>query len=274
VIKLNMQKQWRNFLLALGFFTRIPVPSFIDFQEADLNHSVKYFPLVGYLVGLIGVAAFYISMQVFTHGIALLISMAATIFATGAFHEDGLADSADGLGGGWGREQVLAIMQDSRLGTYGAIALFMVLMAKYQLLTAMHADTVMVLLICAHAFSRLSAVWLMAALPYAKPSGKAKPLATQVSRSDLWVANIFGLLPVLLLLAWIQNTLGNWRATLSFVLLVLATVASIWWWWRLLLKRKIGGYTGDTLGAIQQLSEIMFYLASLAWLQLINTNSV
>lgn len=270
-----MQKQWRNFLLALGFFTRIPVPSFIDFQETDLNHSVKYFPLVGWLVGLIGVAIFYLAMQVFTQSIALLISMAATILATGAFHEDGLADSADGLGGGWSREQVLAIMQDSRLGTYGAIALFMALMAKYQLLTAMHADTVMAALICAHALSRLSAVWLMAALPYAKAdansSSKAKPLATQVSRSDLWVANVFGLLPLLLLLALIQNGLGNWRATLSFALLLLAAVGAMWWWWRLLLKRKLGGYTGDTLGAIQQLSEIMFYLASLAWLQLINT---
>jgi adenosylcobinamide-GDP ribazoletransferase len=273
-----MQKQWRNFLLALGFFTRIPVPSFLDFQEADLNHTVKYFPLVGWLVGLIGVAAFYLAMQVFTHGIAVLISMAATIFATGAFHEDGLADSADGLGGGWSREQVLAIMQDSRLGTYGAIALFMVLMTKYQLLAEMHADTVMAALICAHALSRLSAVWLMAALPYAKAdansTGKAKPLATQVSRNDLWLANVFGLLPLLMLLALLQNSLANWRATLSFVLLVLAAVGAIWWWWRLLLKRKLGGYTGDTLGAIQQLSEIMFYLASLAWLQLINTYSL
>lgn len=273
-----MKKQWRNFLLALGFFTRIPVPSFIDFKETDLNHSVKYFPLVGCLVGLIGVATFYLAMQVFTHSIAVLISMAATIFSTGAFHEDGLADSADGLGGGWAREQVLTIMQDSRLGTYGAIALFMVLMAKYQLLTAMHADTVMAVLICAHALSRLAAVWLMAALPYAKAdthySAKAKPSATQVSRSDLWLANVFGLLPLLLLLALIQNSLANWRATLSFALLALAAVGATWWWWRLLLKRKIGGYTGDTLGAIQQLSEIMFYLASLTWLQLINTNSL
>ncbi len=269
-----MQKQWRYFLLALGFFTRIPVPSVIDFQETDLNHTVKYFPLVGLLVGLIGVVAFYIAMQVFTHHIAVLISMAATIFVTGAFHEDGLADSADGLGGGWGREQVLTIMQDSRLGTYGAIALFMVLMAKYQLLTAMHAETVMAVLICAHALSRLSAVWLMATLPYAKIdthiSAKSKPLATQVSRGDLWLASVFGLLPVLVLLILLQNSLDNWRATLSLVLLLSGAVGAGWCWWRLLLKRKLGGYTGDTLGAIQQVSELMFYLASLAWLQLIN----
>lgn len=267
----QLKNAWQHFLLALGFFTRIPVPHHVDFQEKDLSRCVKYFPLVGGIVGLIGVAAFYLAMQVFAHSIAVLISMAVTIFATGAFHEDGLADSADGLGGGWGREQVLAIMQDSRLGTYGAIALFMALMAKYQLLVAMHADTVMAVIICAHALSRLSAVWLMATLPYTKPSGKAKPLATEVSRVDLWVANIFGLLPLLILLALVQNSLGNWRVTLSLFLWLLSAVGAVWWWWRLLLKRKLGGYTGDTLGAIQQLSEIMFYLASIAWLQLINT---
>ena len=198
--------------------------------------------------------------------------MAATIYATGAFHEDGLADSADGLGGGWGREQVLTIMQDSRLGTYGAAALFFVLMAKFQLLNAMHADMVILTLICAHPLSRLSAVWLMAALPYAKTntnySGKSKPLATEVSRRDLTIATIFGLLPVLLLVVLIHNTIGNWHATLSFVLWLAAAIGAGWLCWLGLLKRKLGGYTGDTLGAIQQISEIMFYLALLAWLQM------
>jgi adenosylcobinamide-GDP ribazoletransferase len=265
-----MRKQWRYFLLALGFFTRIPVLSFVDFQESELNHSVKYFPLIGCLVGLIGVIAFYISGQVFPHTVAVLISMAATIFATGAFHEDGLADSADGLGGGWQREQVLTIMQDSRLGTYGAIALFLVLMFKFQLLTAMHADTVICVLICAHALSRLTAVWLMVALPYTKASGKAKPLATEISRRDFCVANLFGLLPLLVLLWLMQDAMGIWQVTLGYVCLLAGAIGAGWVWWLGLLKRKLGGYTGDTLGAIQQISEIMFYIASLAWLQYID----
>lgn len=266
-----MLKQWRYFLLALGFFTRIPVPSYADFQEADLNRSVKYFPLIGWLVGFIGCTTFYISEYIFPHTVAVLISMLATIFATGAFHEDGLADSADGIGGGWQSEQVLTIMQDSRLGTYGAVALFFVLMAKFQLLTAMHGDMVMLALLCGHPLSRLSAVWLMATLSYAKPSGKAKPLATQISRSDLWFANLFGLLPVFLLIILIQMTIGNWAATLGYICLLAGAEGAAWWWWRALLKRKINGYTGDTLGAVQQINEIMFYLASLAWLQLIAT---
>lgn len=266
-----MQRQWRYFQLAIGFFTRIPVRSQENFQEADLNHAVKYFPLIGWLVGLIGVVAFYLLSLIFPHVVAVLISMVATIFATGAFHEDGLADSADGLGGGWGREQVLTIMQDSRLGTYGAIALFFVLMIKLHLLTSMHADMVVLALICAHPLSRLTAIWLMAALPYAKLSGKAKPLATEISRRDLWIANIFGLLPILLLITLIHMTIGDWQATLGYVCLLAGAIGAVWWWWRSLLKRKLDGYTGDTLGAIQQMSEIMFYLASLAWLQLIST---
>ena len=264
-----MRKQWRYFLLALGFFTRIPMPSFADFQESDLNHSVKYFPLVGLLVGLLGAMTYYIFAQIFPHSIALLISMAATVFATGAFHEDGLADSADGLGGGWQREQVLTIMQDSRLGTYGAVALFFVLLAKFELLSSMHADMTMLALICAHPLSRLCAVWLMAALPYTKPSGKAKPLATEISRADLCIASLFGLLPVLVLVVFIQTTIGNWQATLGYVCLLAAAMAAGWCWWHALLKRKLNGYTGDTLGGMQQISEILFYLASLAWLQLI-----
>ena len=267
-------REGRYFLLAVGFFTRIPAPSFAVFQESDLNHSVKYFPLIGCLVGLIGLAAYYIAGYIFPHTVAVLISMAATVFATGAFHEDGLADSADGLGGGWQREQVLTIMQDSRLGTYGAVALFFALMTKFQLLTSMHADTVMQIFICAHALSRLSAVWLMTALPYAKAdinsSGKAKPLATEISRNDFWLANLFGLLPLFALLWVIQTNMQNWQITLGYVCLLVAAIGAGWYWWLSLLKRKLGGYTGDTLGAIQQISEIMFYLASLAWLQFLN----
>lgn len=271
-----MRKQWRYFLLALGFFTRIPVRSFADFQESELNQSVKYFPLIGCLTGFIGLTIFYASSVIFPHSIAILISMAATIFATGAFHEDGLADSADGLGGGWRREQVLTIMQDSRLGTYGAVALFFALMAKFQLLTAMHADTVMMILICAHALSRLSAVWLMVVLPYvkadSKSSGKAKPLATKISQADCWVANLFGLLPLLVLLFVIQINVQNWQITLSYVCLLTGLIGAAWYCWLSLLKRKLGGYTGDTLGAMQQISEIMFYVATLAWLQLLNAS--
>ena len=269
------KKELRYFLLALGFFTRIPMPSYVDFEEAELNHSVKYFPLIGIIVGLVGAAFFYLASLIFPQSLAVLVSMASTIYLTGAFHEDGLADSADGIGGGWQREQILTIMQDSRLGTYGTLALFFALITKYQLLVAMNVDMVLLGLICGHVLSRLSAVWLMRALPYVKFSGKSKPLATSISTRDLWVANSFGLLPFLLFV-WLMfvATFGNWMTVVLYVLLVFLAVGTAWWWWHRMLKRKLGGYTGDTLGAMQQMAEIAFYFACLVWLQIMIKGSV
>ena len=161
-MKTFVKNELRYFLLAIGFFTRIPVPNFADFQEAELNNSAKYFPFVGIIVGLSGALSFYLASLVFPQALAVIISMATTIYLTGAFHEDGLADSADGMGGGWQREQILTIMQDSRLGTYGAVALFLVLFAKFQVLNLLHPAFVVVTLIAGHALSRLCAVWVMA----------------------------------------------------------------------------------------------------------------
>ena len=260
-----MQKEWQYFLLALGFFTRVPVPDFSHFQESDLNHSAKYFPLIGIIVGLFGAVFFYAGSLVFPQTIATLISMAATIYLTGAFHEDGLADSADGIGGGWEREQILTIMQDSRLGTYGAVALFLMLMAKFQTLNSLNPIFIPLALITGHALSRLWAVWLMAALSYAKPAGKAKPLATQLSKRDLVIANIFGLLPFLGIVALLIVSDHSHLNIAQYILMSLLPSLIVWLWWRAKLEKNLGGYTGDTLGAIQQLTELAFYLGVLAW---------
>ncbi len=260
-----MQKEWQYFLLALGFFTRIPVPNFAHFQESDLNHSAKYFPLIGIIVGLFGAVFFYVSNLIFPQTIAVLISMSATIYLTGAFHEDGLADSADGIGGGWEREQILTIMQDSRLGTYGAVALFLMLMAKFQTLNSLNSTFIPFALITGHALSRLWAVWLMVALSYAKPVGKAKPLATQLSKRDLVVANIFGLLPFVGIIGWLVVSDHSPINIAQFILVSLLPSLIVWFWWRAKLVKNLGGYTGDTLGAMQQLAELAFYLGVLAW---------
>lgn len=255
----------RYFLLALGFFTRIPVPNFADFQESELNYSAKYFPLIGIIVGLVGALSFYLSSLIFPQTIAVLISMASTIYLTGAFHEDGLADSADGLAGGWGREQILTIMQDSRLGTYGAVALFFMLLAKFQTLTLLHPVFIPLVLIAGHALSRLCAVWVMATTSYVKPAGKAKPLATQMSVSHLVLANSFGLLPLFTLITLLINSHHTPMAIVKFGLMTLLPVIASWLWWRAKLKKGIDGYTGDCLGATQQITELAFYLGALAW---------
>lgn len=260
-----MLKEWRYFVLALGFFTRIPVPQFDDFKTEELNHAAKYFPLVGVLIGLVGALLFVIAMLVFPQSIAVLISIAGTIWLTGAFHEDGLADSIDGLGGAFDREQALTIMQDSRLGTYGAIALFFALFGKFQMLSHMHPAFVPLVLVAAHALSRLAAVWVMATADYVKPSGKAKPLATQISGSHLAMANLFGLLPMLLILVLLVMFKHSPWVIAKLLFMGLLPVLAVWVWWRAKLIKRLGGYTGDTLGAMQQITELVFYLGVLAW---------
>ncbi len=257
-------KEWRYFLLALGFFTRIPVPPHADFHEDELNYSTKYFPLVGVIVGLCGAAAFMLSATVLPQPIALLISMATTIYLTGAFHEDGLADSADGFGGGWEREKILTIMQDSRLGTYGAAVLFFALFSKFQLLNTLSADFIPLVLIAAHAISRLAAVWVMATLSYAKPAGKAKPLATHISGRALWLANLLGLLPYIGILGLLLMS-NPALLVIKLVALTLAPMLLAWIWWRRKMNRWLNGYTGDALGAMQQITELGFYLGLVLW---------
>lgn len=263
--KAVLRKEWRYFLLGLGFFTRIPVPKQDNFEEADLNHSAKYFPVIGVIVGLVGAGAFVMSATFLPQHIAVLISMASTILLTGAFHEDGLADSADGLGGGWKREQILTIMQDSRLGTYGAIALFLMLFAKFELLNSLNHYMIPLALVAAHTMSRLGAVWVMATLSYAKPAGKAKPLATKVSLPALSFATITGLLPYIGMVVLLMITHHPLALIAKLVVITIVPVLLSWYWWRRKINFWLGGYTGDTLGAMQQITELAFYLGLVAW---------
>ncbi len=257
--------EWRYFLLAVGFFTRVPVPSFTNFKVEELNHSAKYFPLIGILVGAVGAGFYLLSARCLPQTLAVLISMASTIYLTGAFHEDGLADSADGMGGGWKREQILTIMLDSRLGTYGAIAIFLALFVKFELLSTLHHTLVAFALIMAHSLSRLSAVWIMATLPYTKMEGKAKPLATHINRTDLILANVMGVLPFFVFIGYQSVNHGFTQSLLNVVLLTLIPMLLVGVWWRRKINYWLNGYTGDTLGAMQQMTEIAFYFGLVLW---------
>lgn len=237
------------------FFTRVPV-SLPNFQETDLNDSVQYFPLVGLVVGAIAALVFWLAHLVLPLPIAVLLSMGASIYLTGAFHEDGLADAADGLGGGWQKEQVLTIMQDSRIGSYGAVALLMVLLTKFQALIHLNAMLLPLVLIVAHTLSRFAAVVVIYTQSYVRAEGKSKPLATHLSRQQLLIAAFFGVLPLILFALYIGQPL---------VLISVLPVVMVWWWFSRLLKRRLGGYTGDCLGAMQQITELAFYIGVLMW---------
>ena len=188
-------------------------------------------------------------MLVFPQNVAVLISIAISLLLTGCFHEDGLADTCDGLGGGWTREQKLSIMKDSRIGTYGAAALWVSLTLKFVVLSQL-INPVLALLV-AHPLSRIIPTVFIAAMSYVSDvdTSKAKPLAESGSGADTAIAIITGLIALM----FINNPF-----IILFVLLVLAGVAYVF------LKRQIGGFTGDALGAVQQVSELAIYLSLLA----------
>ena len=253
-----MRYQFELFFTALGFFTRIPVPGWVPYSPERLNHSARYFPWVGILVGAAGAAVFWFARQWLPASLSVILSMAATIRLTGAFHEDGWADTCDGLGGGWDKAQALAIMKDSRIGSYGAIGLVLMLLAKAAALVEIAAHGIpmaIVAMIAAHALSRLASTSLIHTLRYVREdeTSKSKPLAKQLTPLELWIAGVGGLLPLLLL--------GPAEALGAVVAVIIATA-----WAARLFVRRIGGYTGDCLGAAQQLAELATYLGILiAW---------
>lgn len=253
-----MLQQLRLFLTAVQFFTRIPAPAWVGHSSAQLNQAARYFPAVGILVGALCAAVLWLCSLALPLSLAVLLSMAAGILITGAFHEDGLSDFADGMGGGYTSEKALAIMKDSRIGAYGAISLILVLMIKYQALLELSRTPALAALIAAHSFSRLMATSLMLTQHYIREdeNARAKPAAQNISRASFTIALLTALasLPVLHLAgAHISNIL----AAVFAALLMRSLLA-----WR--LQKRLGGYTGDCLGAVQQLTEVAFYLGLLA----------
>lgn len=253
-----MRYQLELFFTALGFFTRLPVPAWVPWSPERLNHAARYFPLVGWVVGAIGALSYLALALLLPPALAVILSMAVTIRATGAFHEDGWADSCDGLGGGWSRAQVLTIMKDSRIGSYGTVGMVLMLAAKVVALIELGAHgepAVAVALLVAHPLSRLASTSLIHLLPYVRDdeSSKSKPLARRLSAPELAIAGAFGLLPLALL------------APLEALCATGATIAVTAWAARVFLRR-LGGYTGDLLGATQQVTELACYLGILvAW---------
>lgn len=248
-----LRRELEYFFGAIRFFTRLPVPAWVGHSTEALNRSARYFPAVGLLVGGIGALVYLGAAFLWPQPVAVLLSMAATIFATGAFHEDGLADTVDGLGGGWDKLRILEIMKDSRVGSYGVVAMVLALLGKFTLLAALDDSLVPFALLAGHALSRFCATLLLATMDYVREDllSKAKPLATRLSGGEMLVALGF----VVAALVFLPPE----KAIAGCVLAALAT-----FWLAGKFKRWLGGYTGDCLGAVQQVSEIAFYLGLLA----------
>lgn len=248
-----MKKEIHIFFTALMFFTRIPCPKWVNHDPHYLQQSSKYFPLVGILIGSIGAIVFYTSSFLFFTEVSLLLSMFSTIYATGAFHEDGFADVCDGFGGGWTKDKILLIMKDSRLGTYGTLGIVLMLSIKFASLRETEVLYIPLLLISGHALSRFIATTLLYTHPYVRDTedSKAKPAAKSMSLSLLIISAFFGIAPLFFFKnPWIFITLIPMYLSKIFL--------------GVKFKKWIGGQTGDCAGAVQQLSEVVFYLTTIA----------
>lgn len=247
-----MPRQVALFLTAVQFLTRIPVPPLVDFRPDWTARSARYFPLVGALVGLACGGVFVGASMVWSGLLAALLATTAGILITGAFHEDGLADTADGLGGGQTPERRLEIMKDSRLGTFGVLALGLGIGLKVVALSEIPVSIALAVLVAAHAGGRGAAVLAMRVLPYAgdQAQAKVKSVAEGLTTGEAMVALAFAAL-AMSTAAWVLPV--GVAVALGAAAILAAGMA-------LLARRLIGGWVGDTLGACEQVFEIVFLI--------------
>ena len=276
-------KALRHFLLALQFFTRIPVTGpladWVGFSPAMLRASAGYFPAVGVVIGslaaVLTAALMHYLPTAYAPLVAAALGTALSVWLTGAFHEDGLADVADGLGGSYERERALFIMKDSRVGAFGAIAVVLVILSKVALLALLGTVGALWMsfaLLAGHVVSRTWPLLIIWWLPHVGDAAgsKSKPLADQISMGSLAIALLW-CVTALALSSWFAafvlsgNDLQPLATTqLTHVLKVLAygglTSALAFVYLLRLFARRLQGFTGDCLGTTQQLCEIAFYL--------------
>ncbi len=250
-----IQREIQHFQASLMFFTRIPGVSWAEYPKEAFSQASRYFPLVGWFVGIIGAGVFWGGSLVFPPSLAILLSMIATILLTGALHEDGLADFCDGLGGGWTKEQVLDIMKDSYIGVFGVLGLFLTLGLKLLTLLSLPKAIVPLILVSGHSLSRFASISFMYTHDYVREddSSKTRPIVRRMSMGELLLTGIIGMFPFFfmsLLLSRLEMfgigilTVGLTRGILGYH-----------------LSQRLQGYTGDCLGAVQQITEIVLYLS-------------
>jgi adenosylcobinamide-GDP ribazoletransferase len=260
-----MKKELHIFFTAVLFYTRIPCPATIDHNPDYLNKASRYFPLIGWIVGSVAFGVYCIFNYLVGTEIAVVFSMIASVLVTGAFHEDGFADVCDGFGGGWTKEKILMIMKDSAIGAYGAIGVVLLLLVKLMSTNMLFRNAqntslnvyfvCFLLLVSAHSISRLAAISIVFTHNYSREdaTAKSKPIAQSYSWREVMGSLFFGLLPLVVLSCF------QWQ-----LLLVLAPVFLTRFFLARYFQKWIDGYTGDCLGATQQVCEVVFYISVLA----------
>ena len=249
-----MKKEWHIFKTSLLFFTRIPVGGHGEWEQEYVDKATSYLPVIGLLVGGLGGLVFVGSTYLFPQAVAIVLSMVATVLLTGAFHEDGFCDVCDGFGGGYTKEQRLMIMKDSRSGAYAVVGAALLLLLKFSALTSLSITLIPLTLIAGHTISRTTIIWFVSIHTYARDDNqsKSKPLAKSLPLSRIIISTIAGSL-TLLLLPWLPAIAGLIVSIIVFVI------------WSKYVVKRLGGYSGDCLGATQQLVEVAFYLTITAY---------
>ncbi len=236
----------QHFWLAVSFYTRLPCPKNLDYSQ--LPQATIYLPLIGWLVGGASAITFYAAQFLWSSTVSILLAIISGIFITGAFHEDGFADVCDGFGGGYDKTRILTIMKDSAIGVYGALGLGLLFALKISILISLPLEKLPVIFITAHSVSRLTPLFLMYFYDYARLENSKSQIAIyRPTRHDLISAKVIAVLPILLLppICW-------------FAILPLGLVT---FGLGRYFHKHIGGYTGDCLGATQQVCETVFYLS-------------
>lgn len=241
------------FLTALMFYTRIPIVWRIPFTETMLNVSVRYFPLVGAIVGAMVAGIFVGLSYILPYAVALVLSLCFSWIITGAFHEDGFADFCDAFGSFVTKEKALLVMKDSRLGTYGVLGTIGMVAAKFSVLYHIPVQALPYSIVFAHVASRVFPAWIIHFMQYVRldDSSKSKPVGEKSSIFNQLCASII-VLPFLF-----------FYSKITCISLLVAICVSLCFSWY--LYKRIGGYTGDSLGALQQIIELAIYLTFLSY---------
>jgi len=255
----SLARQWRACAAAFTFLTRIPTSWFGAHDAGDLADATFYFPLVGFVVAAIGATAYWIGTRLWPVPVAVVLSVVAMVWVTGAFHEDALADSLDGFGGGWDPQQILIIMKDSRVGSYALVGMVLVMLVKVTTLIGIAEGSVVSVwpviraLVAGHVLGRWSSVVLMSRYTYVRaddPTARisaGRTLMHAVTRTHVAVAT--GLTCVLLV------AFGGVRTIPAWLVAIVVT-----WGAGRYFQRRLGGITGDALGAANQMVEVCVYL--------------
>jgi len=235
-----------HFLLVLTFFTRLRLPeslgNHID-HDSRLTDAVVFFPLVGFGIGLITGGVWYLSSMFLPAGVSAGLAISVGLVLTGALHEDGFADCADGLGGSTDRAKTLEIMHDSRIGTYGGLALVVSVGLRWACIMALSPFSGVCALVISHTASRSSMPLAMKWSQYARTQGLGKLASGEVPDAQFFIS---------ILVAFVCSVLFGGIAGLIAV--SIALISS--WCFLKYLEARLGGYTGDGLGAMQQIAEI------------------